>query len=183
MGQYCHAQLCFDMLALTCVLQSFLHLRLTGHIGGSNQTPACSEICKKAVALPSLSGGAANENFVIVHAPVPHLQGRRKSQCMHRLHTDSVENVQEVDQAVNEYPCERIFTAIGDATPGFKDNMIACVEKALNFKVHPESILERQSSGSKYISIKIGPVIVSNADEVVAVYTAMKKDERLKWFI
>lgn len=91
--------------------------------------------------------------------------------------------VQEVDEAVNEYPCERVFTAIGDATPGFKENMVVCVENALNCKVHPESIQVRQSSGSKYVSIKVGPVIVSNADEVVAVYTFMKEDQRLKWFI
>lgn len=88
-----------------------------------------------------------------------------------------------MDQAVNEYPCERVFTAIGEATPGFQENMIACVEKALNFQVHPESIQVRQSSASKYVSIKIGPVIVSSGDEVVAVYTSMKEDERLKWFI
>eukprot|EP00892_Ulva_mutabilis_P004820 jgi/Ulvmu1/270/UM001_0274.1 len=89
----------------------------------------------------------------------------------------------EVDEAVNEYPCERVFTAIGDATPGFRETMVASVEKALNCKVHPESIQERQSSGSKYVSIKVGPVIVSNADEVIAVYTSMKADERLRWFI
>lgn len=91
--------------------------------------------------------------------------------------------MQEVDEAVNAYPCERVFTAIGDGTSGFQENMIACVEKALNCKIHPESIQIRQSSGSKYISVKVGPVVVSSADEVVAVYTSMKEDTRLKWFI
>jgi uncharacterized protein len=97
--------------------------------------------------------------------------------------SNDVLNLQEVDEVVNEYPCGRVFTAIGVQEDGFRESMVSCVEKSLNCAVHPEAIVERPSSGGKYVSVKIGPVIVSCADEVVAVYREMKADSRLKWFL
>ena len=91
--------------------------------------------------------------------------------------------LQEVDEAINEYPCKRVFTAIGLQDDDFRDSMVKCVETALNCCVHPEAIVVKPSSGGKYASIRIGPVIVSSADEVVAVFNSMKADERLKWFL
>jgi putative lipoic acid-binding regulatory protein len=91
--------------------------------------------------------------------------------------------VQQVDEAVNVYPCQRVFTAIGDSTDGFRDAMVACVETTLRCEIHQKAIVLRPSSGGKYQSVKIGPVVVSSADEVVAVYEKMKADGRMKWFI
>lgn len=91
--------------------------------------------------------------------------------------------LQEVDEAINEYPCKRVFTAIGLQDDDFRESMVKCVETALNCCVHPEAIVVKPSSGGKYASIRIGPVIVSSADEVVAVFNSMKADERLKWFL
>jgi putative lipoic acid-binding regulatory protein len=91
--------------------------------------------------------------------------------------------VQEVDAAINEYPCSRVFTAIGVQEDDFRDSMVKCVESALNCCVHPDAIVVKPSSGGKYASIRIGPVVVSNSDEVVAVFNGMKADERLKWFL
>jgi putative lipoic acid-binding regulatory protein len=67
--------------------------------------------------------------------------------------------LQEVDEAVNEYPCQRVFTAIGIQDGAFRDDMVACVEQVLNCSVHPEAVVERPSSGGKYVSVRIGPVI------------------------
>jgi putative lipoic acid-binding regulatory protein len=91
--------------------------------------------------------------------------------------------LQEVDAAINEYPCKRVFTAIGVQDDDFSDSMVKCVEATLNCCVHPEAVVVKPSSGGKYASVRIGPVIVSNSDEVVAVFNGMKADNRLKWFL
>ena len=88
-----------------------------------------------------------------------------------------------MDEAVNQYPCKRVFTAIGEGSDDFRDAMVACVESALACKVHPEAVLVRPSSSGKYNSVKIGPMLVSDAGEVVAVYRQMKQDARMKWFL
>lgn len=89
----------------------------------------------------------------------------------------------EVDEAVNEYPGERTFTAIGEGTLAFQEAMVSCVERELNCKVHEEAILVRPSKGGKYVSVKIGPVVVTNPDQVVNIFGSMKQDPRLKWYI
>jgi putative lipoic acid-binding regulatory protein len=91
--------------------------------------------------------------------------------------------LQEVDAAVNTYPGERTFTAIGEGTQDFKQSMVQCVEDGLQRSVHPEAVKVRASVGNKYFSVKIGPVVVQDPDEVIAVYTNMKKDGRMRWFI
>ena len=39
------------------------------------------------------------------------------------------------------------------------------------------------SSKGKYVSVRIGPVEVDSSDQVQAIYQAMKKDERMKYFL
>jgi putative lipoic acid-binding regulatory protein len=89
----------------------------------------------------------------------------------------------EVDDAVNEYPCERVFTAIGEGSKDFKETMVAAVEQAINCTVHPEAVVVRPSKKGRYFSVRIGPVVVADAAEVVAVYSKMKEDSRMKWFL
>jgi putative lipoic acid-binding regulatory protein len=91
--------------------------------------------------------------------------------------------LQQVDEAVNKYPCHRVFTAIGPGSNDFKHSMVASVESALNCKVHPEAIEVKASRTGKYFSVRIGPMMVSDAEEVIAVYRSMKQDERMKWFL
>jgi putative lipoic acid-binding regulatory protein len=91
--------------------------------------------------------------------------------------------VQQVDEAVNKYPCHRVFTAIGEGSHDFKQSMVSSVESALNCKVHPEAIEVKASRAGKYFSVRIGPMMVSDAEEVMAVYSRMKEDERMKWFL
>ena len=90
--------------------------------------------------------------------------------------------MQQVDEAVNEYPCERTFVAIGEQSEDFKQSMVKSVESGLNCTVQASEILVRPSKAGKYASIKIGPMRVAHAGEVVAVYQSMKSDERMKFF-
>lgn len=88
-----------------------------------------------------------------------------------------------MDEAVNKYPAHRVFTAIGEGSDDFRDSMVRCVEVALNCQVHPEAVIVRPSKKGKYSSVKIGPMVVADAGEVVAVYQSMKADIRMKWFL
>lgn len=45
------------------------------------------------------------------------------------------------------------------------------------------AMVTKPANAYRFASIRIGPVIVSSADEVVAVFNNMKADERLKWFL
>lgn len=91
--------------------------------------------------------------------------------------------MQEVDEAVNEYPCQRVFTAIGEGSVEFKMSMVQCVEEGLGTTVKAEHIQVRPSKAGKYFSVRIGPMMVAHAGEVMDVYGLMKKDTRMKWFI
>ena len=91
--------------------------------------------------------------------------------------------LQAVDAAVNEYPGERVFTAIGPTSDDFTAAMVLIVQNELGTVVHPESVTVRASKQGSYSSIKIGPVIVTNPDQVVAIYAKMKTDPRLRWLI
>lgn len=64
-----------------------------------------------------------------------------------------------VDEAVNQYPCKRSFTAIGDDTPGdesFRDAMVSILERALECKLSEDAIVLRSSRGGKYLSVRLG---------------------------
>lgn len=61
--------------------------------------------------------------------------------------------------------------------------MISVIETTINLKVHEESILIRPSSTGKYHSVKVGPVVVSNPDQVKEIFTNAKADSRCKWFL
>lgn len=69
---------------------------------------------------------------------------------------------------VNKYPGQRTFTAIGTGGTEFKEKIVNVVESHLG-PVHVECISERESSNGKYLSVKVGPVWVENADQVTII--------------
>lgn len=71
----------------------------------------------------------------------------------------------QIDKKVNKYPGQRTFTAIGIGGGDFRATMLAAVEGVVG-SVHVECVSERPSSGGKYLSVRIGPVWVHNADQV-----------------
>jgi putative lipoic acid-binding regulatory protein len=96
----------------------------------------------------------------------------------------SVDKWKELDAKVNTYPTTRTFNAIGTADGKFADDIVAAVASVTG-PVHVECVNARPSSGGKYTAVRVGPVHVQSADEVVAIYAAVKEaaGARLKWYM
>lgn len=92
------------------------------------------------------------------------------------------EEWRKLDKKVNKYPGQRTFTAIGMGGESFRRSMLEAVEGICG-PVHLECVSQRLSTQGKYLSVRIGPVWVTSADQVVAVYEKMRADERLKFFL
>ncbi|RZC60224.1 hypothetical protein C5167_021978 [Papaver somniferum] len=96
---------------------------------------------------------------------------------------DSTNEWVALDQKVNTYPTFRGFTAIGTGGEDFVHAMVVAVESVLQEPI-PEGVVKQKiSSGGKYVSVNIGPVHVISSEQVQAVYNAMKRDVRMKYFL
>ncbi|PNH04281.1 hypothetical protein TSOC_009575 [Tetrabaena socialis] len=93
---------------------------------------------------------------------------------------DWTEDWKRVDAKVNTYPDTRLFTAVGSGGEEFRDAMVACVEAVIGARA-PVSV--RPSSQGKYLSVRVGPVVVQNRDQVLAVFLKMREDKRLKFHL
>ena len=94
----------------------------------------------------------------------------------------SAEGWKEIDEKVNKYPIERNFQAIGTGGQDFQVAMVAAVEGILG--AIPEShVKSKSSSGGKYTSVNIGPCTVESSEQLTAIYQAMARDGRLKWWM
>ncbi|KAF0934737.1 hypothetical protein E2562_028329, partial [Oryza meyeriana var. granulata] len=91
--------------------------------------------------------------------------------------------VLDLGYVVNSYPTVRGFTAIGTGGDDFVQSMVIAVESVLQEQIPKAQISQKVSSKGKYISVKIGPIRVVSSEQVQAVYNAMKKDERMKFFL
>ncbi|KAK3154171.1 hypothetical protein QOZ80_2BG0187170 [Eleusine coracana subsp. coracana] len=88
-----------------------------------------------------------------------------------------------LDKKVNSYPTVRGFTAIGSGGDDFVQSMVVAVESVIQERIPEGQISQKVSSKGKYVSVKIGPIRVVSSEQVQAVYNAMKKDERMKFFL
>uniref|UniRef100_J3LD44 Uncharacterized protein n=1 Tax=Oryza brachyantha TaxID=4533 RepID=J3LD44_ORYBR len=88
-----------------------------------------------------------------------------------------------LDKQVNSYPTVRGFTAIGTGGDDFVQSMVVAVESVVQEQIPKAQISQKISSKGKYVSVKIGPIRVVSSEQVQAVYNAMKKDERMKFFL
>ncbi|EPS58679.1 hypothetical protein M569_16133, partial [Genlisea aurea] len=88
-----------------------------------------------------------------------------------------------LDQKVNSYPTVRGFTAIGTGGDDFVHAMVVAVESVLQRPVPEGQVKQKISSGGRYVSVNIGPVRVSSSEQVQAVYNAMRRDDRMKYFL
>lgn len=79
---------------------------------------------------------------------------------------------------VNAYPGVRTFTAIGTGGSDFADSMIELVVSQVG-PVHEEAINYKKSGKGNYTSVRIGPVVVSSADQVgfMTVYSSVFRKE------
>ena len=84
---------------------------------------------------------------------------------------------------VNEYPCARKFQAIGADDGDFVESVRGVISNALGGRhIHPECVTSRPSSKGKYVSAHVTAEMRSG-DEVLAVYAALKADERVLWYL
>ncbi|KAH7429165.1 hypothetical protein KP509_09G033500 [Ceratopteris richardii] len=88
-----------------------------------------------------------------------------------------------LNEKVNSYPTTMNFTAIGSGGDDFVQAMVGAVESVLQYPIPEDEVRMSMSSKGKYVSVKIGPVAVDSSDQVQAVYRAMKRDERMKYYL
>ncbi|KAL5213969.1 hypothetical protein ABZP36_003121 [Zizania latifolia] len=88
-----------------------------------------------------------------------------------------------LDQKVNSYPTDRGFTAIGTGGDDFVQSMVVAVESVLQEPIPKGQVSHKLSSRGKYVSVKIGPIRVVSSEQVQAVYRAMRRDNRMKYFL
>lgn len=88
-----------------------------------------------------------------------------------------------LDQKVNSYPTVRGFTAIGTGGDDFVNAMVVAVESVLHEPIPEDRVTHKLSSRGKYVSVNIGPIRVVSSEQVQAVYNAMRRDERMKYFL
>ncbi|CAI9779399.1 unnamed protein product [Fraxinus pennsylvanica] len=96
---------------------------------------------------------------------------------------DSTNEWLALDQKVNFYPTFRGFTAIGTGGEDFVQAMVVAVESVLQQTIPEGQVKHRVSSRGKYVSVNIGPVQVVCSEQVQAVYNAMRRDDRTKYFL
>ncbi|CAO2828986.1 unnamed protein product [Amaranthus hypochondriacus] len=96
---------------------------------------------------------------------------------------DSTNKWLALDQKVNSYPTVRGFTAIGTGGDDFVHSMVIAVESVLQQPIPEGRVKQKISSRGKYVSVNIGPVQVISSEQVQAVYNAMRRDDRMKYFL
>eukprot|EP00250_Pteridium_aquilinum_P006333 c16274_g1_i1 orf=295-876(+) len=95
----------------------------------------------------------------------------------------SDEEWKALNEKVNSYPTTVNFTAIGSGGDDFVQAMVEAVESVLQYPIPEDEVKRSMSSKGKYVSVRIGPVAVDCSDQVQAVYRAMKRDDRMKYFL
>ncbi|VVA92415.1 unnamed protein product [Arabis nemorensis] len=96
---------------------------------------------------------------------------------------DSTKEWLELDQKVNTYPTDRGFTAIGTGGDDFVHAMVVAVESVIQRQIPEDCVKQTLSRKGKYVSVNIGPIRVVSSEQVQAVYNAMRRDERMKYFL
>ncbi|XP_057486908.1 uncharacterized protein LOC130773002 isoform X3 [Actinidia eriantha] len=83
---------------------------------------------------------------------------------------DSTNEWVALDQKVNSYPTVRGFTAIGTGGDDFVQAVVVAVESVLQQPIPEGRVKHKLSSRGKYVSVQ-------------AVYNAMRRDDRMKYFL
>ncbi|XP_076889338.1 uncharacterized protein LOC143540065 [Bidens hawaiensis] len=96
---------------------------------------------------------------------------------------DSTYDALSLTKMVYIYPAARGFTAIGSGGDDFVQSMVVAVESVVQHPIPQGKVKQKLSSGGKYVSVNIGPVQIVSSKQVQAVYYAMKRDDRMRYFL
>lgn len=88
-----------------------------------------------------------------------------------------------LNEMLNIYPAPRGFTAIGSGGDDFVQAMVIAVESVIQHRIPQGQVKQKLSSGGKYVSVNIGPVQIASSKQVQAVYHAMRRDVRMRYFL
>ncbi|XP_009619145.1 uncharacterized protein [Nicotiana tomentosiformis] len=135
--------------------------------GDSEQGPP-QEAVLKAISVSKSEGRVGQTTNVIIGGTVQ---------------DDATNEWLALDKKVNSYPTERGFTAIGTGGDDFVQAMVVAVESVIQQPISEGKVRQKLSSGGKYVSVNIGPIQVVSSEQVQAVYNAMRKDDRMKYFL
>lgn len=148
------------------------HLRCTANYGGNpsptDQSPPQEAVLKAISEVSKMEGRVAQTRNVVMGGTIT---------------GESEDEWKVLDQKVNSYPTVRGFTAIGTGGDDFVQAMVGAVESVLQIPIPEGSVTHKLSSRGKYVSVNIGPVTVVSSDQVQAVYNAMRRDVRMKYFL
>ncbi|KAL7611475.1 uncharacterized protein LOC111919350 [Lactuca sativa] len=96
---------------------------------------------------------------------------------------DSTYESLSLNKMLNIYPAARGFTAIGSGGDDFVQSMVVAVESVIQHPIPQGRVKQKLSSGGKYVSVNIGPVQIVSSKQVQAVYYAMRRDDRMRYFL
>jgi putative lipoic acid-binding regulatory protein len=87
-----------------------------------------------------------------------------------------------LDKKVNQYPLVREFKCIGSGGEDFVTSLLAAAMEVTKRPLRREEVVVRQSRKGNYQSVCIY-VDVASGEEVKAIFAALKKDTRLRYFL
>ncbi|KAF3785222.1 hypothetical protein EJ110_NYTH28496 [Nymphaea thermarum] len=151
-----------------------LHLRCSAEDNSSidpsqdEQGPPQEAILKAISEVSKVDGRVAQTTNIVIGGTVT---------------DDATDEWLALDQKVNSYPTVRGFTAIGTGGDDFVQAMVIAVESVLQKPIPEGRVRQKLSARGKYVSVKIGPVQVVSSEQVQAVYNAMRRDDRMKYFL
>ena len=87
-----------------------------------------------------------------------------------------------LDQKVNQYPCVREFKCIGSGGEDFVASMMAAAQGVTGLALRREEVVVRASKTGKYSAVNLY-LEVGSGEEVMAIFSALQKDARLRFFL
>ncbi|KAJ4756058.1 phosphoribosylformylglycinamidine synthase [Rhynchospora pubera] len=170
---------------------SFQHLSVPSRVRVrvSRQTPFFALRCSHGDSNPASSDDQDPPQEAVLKAisEVSKAEGR-VAQTMNvvlggTVTDDSTNEWLDLDKKVNSYPSVRGFTAIGTGGDDFVRSMVVAVESVVQEPIPQGRVSQKRSSMGKYVSVNIGPIRVVSSEQVQAVYNAMRRDDRMKYFL
>ncbi len=81
-----------------------------------------------------------------------------------------------------EYPTDYVFKVMGKQEHGFREYVRQLFKRILATEISPDSLSEQPSSGAKYLSVTVSVYLLSE-EQRVAVYTQLKKERRVLYYL